>query len=101
LKSKEFSGDNADSLKRVLFNVNIATFTPKFTDVCKRQVKGGFVFLPINLPQYLLFTLTPQIPYLLVAVGNCTVLVGPCHHGMARPQVGDRGTASDNKGSCE
>ena len=30
-----------------------------------------------------------------------TVLVGPCHHGMARPQVADRGTASDKEGSCE
>ena len=29
------------------------------------------------------------------------VVVGPCHHGMARPQVADRGTASDNEGSCE
>ena len=29
------------------------------------------------------------------------VLVGPCHHGMARPQVADRGTASDKEGSCE
>jgi hypothetical protein len=27
--------------------------------------------------------------------------VGPCHHGMARPQVADRGTASDMEGSCE
>jgi len=34
-------------------------------------------------------------------VGNVTVLVGPCHHGMARPQVADRGTASDKEGSCE
>ena len=30
-----------------------------------------------------------------------TVLVGLCHHGMARPQVADRGTASDKEGSCE
>jgi len=29
------------------------------------------------------------------------VLVGPCHHGMARPQFADRGTASDKEGSCE
>ena len=29
------------------------------------------------------------------------VLVGPCHNGMARPQVADRGTASDKEGSCE
>ena len=28
-------------------------------------------------------------------------LAGPCHHGMARPQVADRGTASDKEGSCE
>ena len=32
---------------------------------------------------------------------NGPVLVGPCHHGMARPQVADRGTASDKEGSCE
>ena len=29
------------------------------------------------------------------------VFVGPCHHGMARPQVADRGTASDMEGGCE
>jgi len=28
-------------------------------------------------------------------------VVGPCDHGMARPQVADRGTASDKEGSCE
>jgi len=28
------------------------------------------------------------------AAGPC-VIVGPCHHGMARPQVADRGTASN------
>ena len=28
-------------------------------------------------------------------------VVGPCHHGMARPQVADRGMASDMEGSCE
>ena len=30
-----------------------------------------------------------------------SVLVGPCHHGMARPQFADRGTASDKEGSCD
>ena len=29
------------------------------------------------------------------------VFVGPCHHGMARPQVADGGTASGMEGSCE
>ena len=28
-------------------------------------------------------------------------VVGPCHHGMARPQVAYKGTASDKEGSCE
>jgi hypothetical protein len=27
--------------------------------------------------------------------------VGPCHHGMARPQGADGGTASYMEGSCE
>ena len=27
--------------------------------------------------------------------------VGPCHHGMALPQVEDGGTASEMEGSCE
>jgi hypothetical protein len=27
--------------------------------------------------------------------------VGPCHHGMASPQVAEGGTASYMKGSCE
>ena len=30
-----------------------------------------------------------------------SVFVDPCHHGMARPQVADGGTASDMEGSCE
>jgi len=28
-------------------------------------------------------------------------VVGRCHHGIARPQVADRGTASDKEGSCD
>jgi hypothetical protein len=27
--------------------------------------------------------------------------VGPCHHGMGRPQVANGGTASYMEGSCE
>jgi hypothetical protein len=30
-----------------------------------------------------------------------TMNVGPCHHGMARPQVADGGTASNMERSCE
>jgi hypothetical protein len=36
-------------------------------------------------------TVTSQLP----------MNVGPCHHGMARPQLADGGTASDMEGSCE
>ena len=32
---------------------------------------------------------------------NLVHVVGPCHHGRARPQVAVRGTASDKEGSCE
>ena len=32
---------------------------------------------------------------------SVSMLVGPCHYGMARPRVADRGTASDKEGSCE
>jgi len=28
-------------------------------------------------------------------------VVSACHHGMARPEAADRGTASDKEGSCE
>jgi hypothetical protein len=34
-------------------------------------------------------------------VTEIPVLVGARHHGMARLQVADRGTASDKEGSCE
>ena len=34
-------------------------------------------------------------------VNYVLIVVGPCDHGMARPQVADRGTASDKEGSCE
>ena len=27
--------------------------------------------------------------------------MGPCHHGVGRPQVADGGTASNMEGSCE
>jgi len=36
-----------------------------------------------------------------VVVRLDAMLVGPCHNGMARPQVANRGTASDKEGSCE
>jgi hypothetical protein len=39
--------------------------------------------------------------HFLVAVYYETINVGPCHHGMARPQAADGGTASYMEGSCE
>jgi len=46
-------------------------------------------------------TVTVTVLVIVIVVGVVAVLVGPCHHGMARPQVADRGTASDKEGSCE
>jgi len=48
----------------------------------------------------------PVVPSKLRGINIKSVIsnvyvVGPCHHGMARPQVADRGTASDKEGSCE
>jgi hypothetical protein len=37
----------------------------------------------------------------IVVIELTPMKVGPCHHGMARPQVADGGTASDMEGSCE
>ena len=39
--------------------------------------------------------------YFKVHVLKEALFVGPFHHGMARPQVADGGTASDMEGSCE
>jgi len=41
------------------------------------------------------------VAVVIVHVHEYDYVVGPCHHGMARPQVADRGTASDKEGSCE
>ena len=46
------------------------------------------------------FCVTPK-PSVSNARHAATLLVGPCHHGMARPQVADGGTASSMDGSCE
>ena len=39
-------------------------------------------------------------PIIRSTIFNC-MNVGPCHHGIARPQVADGGTASNMEGSCE
>jgi len=53
-----------------------------------------------NIDAPLLTRVWQELEY-RIGVCRVTVLVGPCHHGMARPQVADRGTASDKEGSCE
>ena len=37
--------------------------------------------------------------YIYIYIYPC--VVGPCHHSMARPQVAERGKASNMEGSCE
>ena len=46
-------------------------------------------------------TISSKVVILFATANVLPVLVDPCHHGMARPQVADRGTASDKEGSCE
>jgi hypothetical protein len=41
------------------------------------------------------------IQHFMIGVVAFPVLVCPCHHGMARPQVADRGMASYKEGSSE
>ena len=48
----------------------------------------------------------PLVAFIMCSVYNKSklkfpTLVGPCQHGMARPQAAGRGTASDKEGSCE
>jgi hypothetical protein len=47
--------------------------------------------LPVNFTLLKLSHLLAQKP----------MMNGRCHHGVARPQVADGGTASDMEGSCE
>ena len=47
------------------------------------------------------FTSENVARFFLTSVNLNYSVVGPCHHGMARPQVADRGMASDMEGSCE
>ena len=45
---------------------------------------------------YLCFYFLDNGNYNITQTYYCvSVLMGPCHHGMARPQVADIGTASD------
>jgi len=81
----------------------------------RTSMRGRWKFVPSPGDEYFAFTISHLIPaFVILIVGSvlssvvfiaelivkCYV-VGPCHHGMARPQVADRGTASDKEGSCE
>ena len=46
-------------------------------------------------------TLCTTVDHIHAYIYITAVFVGPCHHGMARPQVADGGTASEMEGSCE
>jgi hypothetical protein len=45
--------------------------------------------------------LMPDFLNLMFGSSILSMYVGPCHHGMARPQVADVGTAFYMEGSCE
>jgi len=54
-----------------------------------------------NCPKHVEFYSKNKFVKLVHLVGFIICVVGTSHHGMARPQVVDRGTASDKEGSCE
>jgi len=64
-----------------------------------RKKNHNFFYLPHANTLLVLFSNIIFICFNYVAL--LIYVVGPCHHGMARPQVADRGTASDKEGSCE
>ena len=47
------------------------------------------------------YGLRVNLSHLCVLEITTAMNVGPCHHGMARPQVVDGGTASNMEVSCE
>jgi hypothetical protein len=51
-----------------------------------------------NKPQPIIFCV---LLLLTPSISQISMNVGPCHHGMARPQVADGGTASNVEGSRE
>ena len=70
-------------------------FTTNYTFLCKHvhyYFSGMFPLIIIII-----------IIIIIIKIINFreTLFVGPCHHGMARPQVADGGTASYMEGSSE
>ena len=63
------------------------------------SIYNNFNILVINFMSSFYFP-DPEL-HILPAYPPTHHVAGPCHHGMARPQVADRGTASDKEGSCE
>jgi hypothetical protein len=59
-------------------------------------------YITSTLIDHLFLTFSKQISKFLEYF-KCknSMNVGPCYHGMARPQVADGGTASYMEGSCE
>jgi len=65
----------------------------------QKALLGASNFSDAVLPEFLT-KLNANTSFIITSLSKSYV-VGPCHHGMARPQVADRGTASDKEGSCE
>jgi len=67
------------------------------------QSDTNFIFI-YNIPTNIEILVAVNMKFMVSwnSTMCCFVCVmGPCHHGMARPQVADRGTASFMEGSCE
>jgi hypothetical protein len=77
--------------KYILYNI---IGVRKATAFCTRYITAQLSFPGVKRPD-LKFNHQPP------ANSEIEEIVEVCHHGMARPQVADGGTASDMEGSCE
>jgi len=90
----------SNQLSFIQFKSPIATYFLKieklFTVRNNRSTVLKLVTIVLDISRYTKYQLHNACIYIYIYY-----VVGPCHHGMARPQVADRGTASDKEGSCE
>jgi hypothetical protein len=67
----------------------------------KKRFIAQIIYTASTRENYRIVPVTSLNKYLQYGASGTPCEVGPCHHGMARPQVADGGTASDKEGSCE
>jgi hypothetical protein len=86
-------------VKRERFNKT--QFKSRFNVTARFKSHTTFVVHCLQLKAEILSVLKNNCGHAYFNIMTLMTDVGPCHRGMARPQVEDGGTASDMEGSCE